>query len=146
MLRIASATGTEGKLFRFLVIGFLGQIAGRLVDLQWHLTHEGFEGAAEQFRAHWLIWLTTIFILVVATIAVRNVRQAGQRRGYLVVLVAHLVYAVVAVIHFFQHLDQFEVDWAHVLLTVSSIAAVVGVLWVIAARYGSRRGGKEAVA
>jgi hypothetical protein len=70
----------------------------------------------------------------------------GQRRGYLVVLVANLVYAVVAVIHFFQHLDHLEVDWAHLLLTVSRIAAVIGVLWVIAARYASRRGGREAVA
>jgi hypothetical protein len=57
-----------------------------------------------------------------------------------------LVYAVAAVIHFFQHLDHLEVDWAHLLLTVSSIAAVVGVLWVVAERYASRRAGREAMA
>jgi hypothetical protein len=122
------------------LIGFVGQIVGRLVDLQWHLTHEEFEGAAEQFRAHWLIWLTTIFILAVAALAVRTALQPGQQRGYRIVLAANLAYAVVAVIHFFQHLDHLEVDWAHFLLAVTSIAAAIGVLWVIAARFASRRG------
>jgi hypothetical protein len=139
-------THKEDKLFRFMLIGFVGQIAGRLVDLQWHLTHDEFEGAAEQFRAHWLIWLTTIFILGIATAAVRDVRDANERRGYLLVLVANLAYAVVAFIHFFQHLDQREVDWAHLLLAITSIAAALGVLWVVAVRWTSRRRDREAVA
>jgi hypothetical protein len=145
-LMVIRDVGKEDKLFRFLLFGFAGQIAGRLVDLQWHLTHEEFEGAAEQFRAHWLIWLTTILILGVAIVAVRNVRESGQHRGYLIVLIANVAYAVVAAIHFFQHLDHLEVDWAHLLLAITSIAAAIGVLWVIAARIASRRGHKEAVA
>ncbi len=139
-------TRKEGKLFRFLLIGFVGQVAGRLVDLQWHLTHDEFEGAAEQLRAHWLIWISTVFVLGVAFAAARSVGEPRQRRGYLLVLVANLAYAVVAVIHFFQHLNHLEVDWAHLLLAVTSIAAVLGVLWVVAARVSSRRADKEAVA
>lgn len=131
------------KLFRLLLMAFVGQIAGRLVDLQWHVTHEEFEGAAEQLQAHWLIWLSTLFVLGVAAIALREVR-APTRRGYLVVLVVNLAYAIVAVVHFFQHLDHREVDWAHLLLAVTSIAAAVGVIWVIAARVSSRR--KAAIA
>ncbi len=139
-------TNNEDKLFRLLLIGLVAQIAGRLVDLQWHLTHDEFEGAAEQLRAHWLIWISTIFILGVALAAVRSVGEPRQHRGYLVVFVANLAYAVIAVVHFFQHLDHREVDWAHLLLAVTSIAAVLGVLWVVAARVSSRRADKEAVA
>ena len=146
MALVTNETGREDRLFRFLLIGFVGQIAGRLVDVQWHLTHEEFEGPAEQFRAHWLTWLTTILVLGVAAIAVRNVPQPGQQRGYLVVLIPNLAYAVVAVIPFFQHLDHLEVDWVHLLLAVTIIAAAVGVLWVIVTHSASRRGGKEAVA
>jgi hypothetical protein len=142
----AADTHREAKLFRLLLIGFVAQIAGRLVDLQWHLTHDEFEGAAEQFRAHWLIWLATMFVIGVAIAAVRSVGQSTQRHGYLVVLVANLVYAVVAVIHFFQHLDHLEVDWAHLLLAITGIAGAIGVLWVIAARVALRRAKKEAVA
>jgi hypothetical protein len=54
---------TSPKLFPALLIGFGAQVAGRLVDLQWHLTHEEFEGAGEQVQAHWLIWLATVFLL-----------------------------------------------------------------------------------
>lgn len=141
---IARGTRKEDKLFRLLLIGSLGQIAGRLVDLQWHLTHEEFEGAAEQFRAHWLIWLATVFVIAVAIPGIRSVGQSSQRRGYLVVLIANLAYAVVAVIHFFQHLDHLEVDWSHLLLAITSIAAAAGVLWVVWARMALRRR-KEAV-
>jgi hypothetical protein len=138
--------GADQKLFLALVIGFAGQIAGRLVDLRWHATHEEFEGAAQQLEAHWLIWLTTVLVLGVAAITLREVRDPGQRRGYAIVLGANLAYGVVAVIHFFQHLRHLEVDWAHLLLAVTSIAAAAGVAWVIAARFTSRGSHHEAVA
>lgn len=64
----------------------------------------------------------------------------------MIVLVANLSYAVVSVIHFFQHLDHREVDWAHLLLAITSLVAAVGVLWVIVARMKSRRADKEAIA
>jgi hypothetical protein len=53
---------------------------------------------------------------------------------------------VVAVIHFFQHLDHREVDWAHLLLAITSIAAAIGVIWVIVARLSTRRRRMGAVA
>jgi hypothetical protein len=137
---------TRPKLFPALLIGFGAQVAGRLIDLQWHLTHEEFEGAAEQLQAHWLIWLSTVFVLGVAVLGVRDIHEQGRRRGYVVVLIANLAYVVVATIHFFQHLNHLEVDWAHLLLAITSIAAAIGVLWVIAARFGSRRRQKESVA
>ncbi|MDQ3985895.1 MAG: hypothetical protein M3280_05295 [Actinomycetota bacterium] len=143
---MAATDQTGDRFFWPLVGGFGAQVAGRLVDLQWHLSHEEFEGAAEQFQAHWLIWLSTLFVLGVAALAVRDVTPPGQRRGYLIVLVANLAYAIVAIAHFFQHLDHREVDWAHLLLAVTSIAAAIGVIWVIAARLMGRRGQKEAVA
>jgi hypothetical protein len=96
---VARDTHKEDKLFHLLLIGFVAQIAGRLVDLQWHLAHDEFEGAAEQLRAHWLIWFSTIFILGVAIAAVRSVGEPGQHRGYLIVLAANLAYGVIAVIH-----------------------------------------------
>lgn len=143
---VSRVTEKDEKLFRFLLFGFIAQIAGRLVDLQWHLTHEEFEGAAEQFRAHWLIWLSTIFIVGVAAAALRTAASPGQRRGYLLVVAANVAYGVVAVIHFFQHLDKQEVNWAHLMLAITSIVAAAGVLWVIATRVLSRRADKEAVA
>ncbi len=143
---MAATDQTGDRSFWLLVGGFGAQVAGRLVDLQWHLTHEEFEGAAEQFQAHWLIWLSTLFVLGVAALAVRDVTARGQRRGYLIVLVANLAYAIVAIAHFFQHLDHREVDWAHLLLAVTSIAAAIGVIWVIAARFMGRRRQKGAVA
>lgn len=57
----------------------------------------------------------------------------GERRGYLVVLWSNAVYVVVAVVHFFQHLDHQEVDWAHVGLAVTNAGSVVGVLMVVMA-------------
>jgi hypothetical protein len=124
----------DRRLFRLLLIAFAAQVAGRLVDLQWHATHEEFEGGFEQLQAHWLIWLATLFMTAVAMLAVRYRDQPSLWRGYLVVLLANLAYAVVAVIHFFQHLNQLEVDWTHVLLALTNVAAFVGVLWVMAAR------------
>lgn len=134
----------ETRLFLALLIGFAGQLAGRLVDLRWHLMHEEFEGAGQQLEAHWLIWITTVLVLGIAALGVRGAEDPRERQGYLIVLIANLAYAIVAVIHFFQHLDRLEVDWAHLLLALTSIAAAVGVLWVVVARFMSRRRYKEA--
>lgn len=136
----AADVAQEGRLFRALIAGFLAQVAGRMVDLRWHVMHDEFEGAAQQLEAHWLIWISTAFVLMIAAPALRGVREQGQRRGYAVVLAANLAYAALAVLHFFQHLDHLEVDWTHLLLTITSVAAVVGVVWVVAGRWsGSRK-------
>jgi hypothetical protein len=136
---------TTRKLLPALLIGFGAQIAGRLVDLRWHLTHDEFEGGVEQLQAHWVIWLATLFILGVAVRGLRHAENQGERRGYQVVVVANLAYGVVAVIHFFQHLDHLELDWAHLLLAITSIAGAMGVLCVLAMHLRSRRQRKEAV-
>ncbi|MFN2524944.1 MAG: hypothetical protein ABR505_01565 [Actinomycetota bacterium] len=145
-MAITDQGAPSATMFWALVVGFVGQIGGRLVDLQWHLTHEEFEGAAEQLQAHWLIWLSTAFVLGVAALALRQDSRPAEQRGYLLVLLANLAYAIVAVIHFLQHLDHREVDWAHLLLALTSIAAAIGVIWVIARRFTSRRNQPEAVA
>ena len=132
------------RLFRWLLIGFGVQVAGRLVDLQWHLTHDEFEGGWQQLQAHWLIWLATLFVLWVAAAALRAVHESRERLGYFTVLLANLAYGGVAIAHFFQHLNNLEVDWAHLLLAVFSIAATLGMVWVIVARVRPRR--TEAVA
>lgn len=128
---------TSGFL-RALIIGFVGQVLGRLLDLQWHLTHSEFETATDQLRAHWLIWITTLFVIGVAVVALRGDLPSPQRGGYLLVLIANVGYMLVGVIHLFQHLDHQEVEWAHFSLAVTNVAAVVGVVWVIAARRRTR--------
>ena len=138
MAKAAQQADQEHRVFRLLLIGFFAQIAGQLVDLQWHATHDEFEGGMEQLQAHWLIWLATLFVTVVAVLGWRQVSDEYQRRGYATFLIANLIYAVVAVIHFFQHLDRLEVDWTHISLAITKVVSVVGVLWVIAARVRRR--------
>jgi hypothetical protein len=120
--QMATEQAAESRMFSILLIGFAGQIAGRLVDLRWHLTHDEFEGGLEQLQAHWLIWLATAFVLGVSAAALQRVTDSGERRGYGIILSANLAYGAVAVVHFFQHLNGSEVDWAHVLLVVTSVA------------------------
>lgn len=126
------------------MVAFVAQIAGRLVDLRWHSTHEGFEGGVEQLEAHWLIWIATLLAIWIASVGVRAVTDARQRRGYWIVLGANLAYAAVAVVHFFQHLDRLEVGWAHFLLAVTNAGAAVGVIWVVGAWRASRPPDREA--
>ena len=110
------------------------QVAGRLLDFWWHATHNEFETGRDQVTAHWLVWLGTLFILVPAVRAVRGSTSHAERRGYHVVLWSNALYVVVAVIHFIQHLNLQEVDWAHILLAITNIGSVVGVIIVTAAR------------
>ena len=106
------------------------QIVGRFVDLQWHATHAGFETGRDQVTAHWLVWLGTLLIIAAAVWALRSTPPDDERRGYLVLLWSNLIYVVVAVVHFIQHLDHQEVNWAHVSLGVLNTGSVVGVLMV----------------
>jgi hypothetical protein len=138
-LDIEAVDQRRKRIFRALLIGFGGQLAGRLLDLQWHLTHDDFEGGLDQLQAHWLIWLATAFVLWVAATGIRDAGEPA-RRGYLLVLVSNLAYAALAIVHFFQHVNGLEVDWAHILLLVSNIAAALGVVWVVVTRLGTRRG------
>lgn len=110
------------------------QVGGRLLDFWWHATHDEFETGRDQITAHWLVWLGTLFVLVVAIRALRADSSPAEHRGYQVVLWSNAIYVVVAVIHFIQHLDHQEVDWAHILLAVTNVGSVIGVVMVTAAR------------
>ena len=133
----------ENKLFSTLLGAFVVQVAGRLLDLQWHRTHPEFETARDQVTAHWLVWLGTLLVLAVSVRASRNIASRAEIRGYLVVLWSNALYVLVAVAHFFQHLNHQEVDWAHISLAITNVGSVVGVVMVTAARFQHRTGTVE---
>jgi hypothetical protein len=111
-------------------------IVGRLVDLQWHLTHDEFEGTTQQFRAHTVVWIGVLLVLAVTTIAVR----LGIRgTGYLVALAGAVVYVPVAVWHFIEHANGNDPEVAHVLIAAADVAIIAGA--VIAAIATRRRHG-----
>jgi hypothetical protein len=109
------------------------------MDLRWHQTHSGFETGRDQLQAHWLVWLGTLLVIGVTLMAMRLKPAGLEHRAYQITLWANALYVVVAVIHFFQHLDHQEVDWAHAGLAVTNIAAAVGVVMVTAAMFGPAR-------
>ena len=109
---------------------FAVQIAGRLLDLRWHQTHSEFESGGDQVQAHWLVWLGTILVLIVAARALRSDRAAHARSGYVTVLVANGVYAAAAALHFVQHANHSEVDWTHAVLGLTNVVATAGVFIV----------------
>jgi hypothetical protein len=129
-----AAPDPSGAIFRALWGAFAVQVAGRLLDIWWHATHDEFETGRDQVTAHWLVWLGTLFVVAVAVQALRGPLSSAQRRGYLVILFSNAVYVVVAVLHFIQHLNHQEVDWAHIMLAVTNIGSVIGVVMVTAAR------------
>jgi hypothetical protein len=121
------------RLFQGLWAAFAVQVAGRLLDLQWHRTHSEFETGSDQVRAHWLVWLGTLLVIIVAAMALRSGTAGRERPAYLITLIANLLYVGVAVIHFNQHLNHQEVDWAHISLALTNVGSVVGVLMVTGA-------------
>lgn len=111
---------------------------GRLVDLQWHLSHDEFEGAEEQVRAHLVVW---IGVLMVLTVSATAVRQGIPGFGYRLALLASIVYVAVALWHFIEHANGADPDVAHVLLGITDVAILGGAIAVtLAARRPSRRG------
>jgi hypothetical protein len=109
---------------------FTVQVLGRLVDFWWHATHDEFETGADQLQAHWLVWLGTALVLVVALRELRSGIQGPIRAGYFVVAIANGIYVPIAVAHFIQHQNRQEVDWAHAGLGVTNVLAALGVLYV----------------
>lgn len=77
-----------------------------------------------------MIWKERLTCLVVAVRALRTSLSSSDRRGYQVVLWSNAVYVVVVGVHFAQHLNHQEVDWAHLLLVVTNIGSIIGVLMV----------------
>jgi hypothetical protein len=115
---------------QLLWAAFAVQLAGRLLDIWWHATHDEFETGGDQLQAHWLVWIGTILVLLVGINALRGGVLGPQRTGYLTVVVANGLYVPIAVAHFIQHLNRQEVDWAHLGLGITNVVAGLGVLYV----------------
>src|SRR5688500_14495265 len=93
-------------------------IVGRLVDLQWHLTHDEFEGVSEQFRAHTVVWIGVLCVLGVTVFAIRRgVRIPGIRLS----LAGALLYVPVAIWHFIEHANGADPEIAHVMLAIADV-------------------------
>jgi hypothetical protein len=120
-----------------LWVAVLVQVLGRISDGIWHLNHADFEGAADQLEAHFVVWTGMLMTLAVATWALRTDRAPDRSVGYLVTLVAAVLYVPVSVWHFIGHANGEELDVAHVLLGITQAATIVGAL---IATFRSRRG------
>lgn len=96
--------------------------AGRLVDLQWHVSHDEFEGTTQQLEAHWLAWIGVILVLIAAGIALR----ADPGTGFRLAFVSAAAYVPVAIWHFVEHANGADPQVAHVLLGITGIGMVVG--------------------
>jgi hypothetical protein len=109
-----------------LWIAIAVQLGGRLIDLQWHLSHDDFEGAGDQIRAHIVLWVGVVMTLGVSALALRRSAATPGRAGYVTVLLGALLYVPIAVWHFIEHANGNDPSFAHVLLAVGGIAMVSG--------------------
>ncbi len=100
-------------------------LLGRALDLQWHATHDEFEGASEQLQAHWLLWLGVLFVLAVAAV---GVREGIGGIGFRLTLLSAAVYVPVATWHFIEHANGTDPELAHVLLAITTLGVVAGVI------------------
>jgi hypothetical protein len=111
-------------------------IVGRLVDLQWHLTHDDFEGAADQVRAHLVLWIGVLMLLGVTVVAIR---QGTAGFGYRLALGGAAFYVPVAVWHFVEHANGSDPELPHVLIALAYIAMLIGVVAVTVPAIRQRR-------
>jgi hypothetical protein len=116
----------QRKPLTALWIALAVQIVGRLIDLQWHLSHDEFEGVSQQFRAHTVVWIGVLMGLGVSTILVS---QQGRRNlGYVAVMTGALLYIPVATWHFIEHANGNDPDTAHVLIALAEAIMILGAL------------------
>jgi hypothetical protein len=73
-----------------------------VIDLRWHAIHPGFERAADQLQAHWLIWLGVLVTLAAAAVGARRVLSSWYS-GYRLLLLASVAYALSSAWHFWEH-------------------------------------------
>lgn len=106
-----------------LIIGLAASIAGRVIDLRWHATHDEFETVSDQLRAHWLAWLGALVLLLVALSATVQRRSSPAMTA---VLIGAVAYAPIAAWHLYEHSQHRDPDLPHVLLALSQIAMLVG--------------------
>jgi hypothetical protein len=123
----SEAVTSERTARRLLVAGVGALVVGRLIDLAWHAKHPEFETAADQVRAHAVVWIGDLILLWAAAFAlVRGLRHPGYR----VVLVGALSYAAVAVWHFIEHANLRDPDLPHLLLLITNLTILAGAAWV----------------
>jgi hypothetical protein len=96
------------RILAGLCAGIVFSIAGRLLDLRWHATHEEFETGADQLRAHWLAWLGALMLLVAAAAAWRA-RDRLRNWATAATLAGAISYGLVAAWHFWEHTQHREV-------------------------------------
>ena len=111
------------------------EIAGELVDLRWHATHDvqrAFESWGNQAQAHWLLWIATVVTIAVAFLGGR-VAVSRVRTGYEIVLASALFYAAVSIWHGWAHSIGDDPSLAHVLLVVTKAGVLVGAIWATVA-------------
>jgi hypothetical protein len=117
-------------MLRALWISIAVQLAGRLLDLRWHLTHDEFEGTAQQFDAHWLLWIGVLATLVVAVMGARVSPPGPRARGWWVLLGSVLAYVGFAVWHFIEHANGNDPEVAHVFLAITQVAMVGAAIFI----------------
>jgi uncharacterized membrane protein len=98
-------------------------VAGRLLDLRWHATHQEFETGADQLQAHWLAWLGALVLLLIAAAAWRS---RLRNRAIALTLAGAVTYGLVAVWHFWQHTRHQEATLTHLLLVLTLLAMLGG--------------------
>jgi hypothetical protein len=134
----ADAVSTRAAL-RALWIAVGVQLAGRLLDLRWHLANDEFEGTSQQLEAHWLLWLGVLATIAVAAVAIAAKQQPAGQFGYQVTLLSGLLYVPVSIWHFIEHANNADPELAHVLLGLTQIGMVVGaIVATVIARRGRR--------
>lgn len=126
---------------RLVWVGFGVFLLGRVVDLIWHATHPEFETAGDQVRAHLVVWIGTLILLVAA---VRAVASRVREGGYLLLLAAVMLDVAVSAWHFWEHYKHRDPDLPHLLLLVANIGifAAVGWIWLGMRRRSSQRAGE----
>jgi hypothetical protein len=116
---------------RGLWVGAFLFVAGIARDLQWHATHDEFEGTSQQFEAHWLLWIGFLIVLVTTVLAFVRL-WAGQRpAGFKLVLAGSAVYLPVTVWHFVAHANGSDPSVAHVVLGIGDATIIAGAAWTL---------------
>jgi hypothetical protein len=115
--------------------GIALQAAGQVIDLRWHATHPGFERAADQLQAHWLIWLGVLLTLLVAAVGASRVPSSWSS-GYRLLLLAGVAYALSSAWHFWEHANLRDPAAPHVLVAIGKAAILAG---AVSATVVSRR-------
>jgi hypothetical protein len=116
----------ERTALKALWIAVAVQIAGRALDFRWHATHDEFEGTIQQLEAHWLLWLGTAALLIVAAAAVRRLPRPNP--GWTLTLASAVIYVPVAVWHFIEHANLNDPELAHVLLALTGVGMIAGAI------------------